>query len=60
MNFPLRKGCVIMAETLTKDTRKILLKLEDVKMHFPLKKEDIFSKERPVVKAVDGVTINVY
>jgi len=49
-----------MAETLTKNTRKVLLKLEDVKMHFPLKKEEFFSKERPVVKAVDGVSINVY
>ncbi|MCL2426645.1 MAG: ATP-binding cassette domain-containing protein [Oscillospiraceae bacterium] len=42
------------------DTRKVLLKLEDVKMHFPLKKEKLFSNERPFVKAVDGVTIDVY
>lgn len=49
-----------MADTSTKDTRKILLKLENVKMHFPLSKENIFSKDRPVVKAVDGVTVNVY
>jgi len=42
------------------DTKKVLLKLEDVKMHFPLKKEKLFSKERPTVKAVDGVTIDVY
>jgi len=42
------------------DTRKVLLKLDDVKMHFPLKKEKFFTRERPTVKAVDGVTIDVY
>jgi len=40
--------------------RNALLRLENVKMHFPLKKDHLFQKERPVVKAVDGVTIDVY
>ena len=41
-------------------TKNALLRLENVKMHFPLKKTKLFQKERPVVKAVDGVTIDVY
>jgi len=46
---------------MTKTTeRKALMRLENVKMHFPLSKENPFSKERPSVKAVDGVTIDVY
>jgi len=40
--------------------QNVLLRLENVKMHFPLKKTSIFQKERPVVKAVDGVTIDIY
>ena len=38
----------------------VLLRLDNVKMHFPLKKTSIFQKERPYVKAVDGVTIDIY
>ena len=49
-----------MADTTQKEPRNALMRLENVKMHFPLKKEKIFSKERPYVKAVDGVTIDVY
>jgi len=40
--------------------KNVLLRLENVKMHFPLKKEKIFQRERPTVKAVDGVTIDVF
>ena len=49
-----------MADISMNETRNALLRLENVKMHFPLKKDNIFQKERPVVKAVDGVTIDVY
>jgi len=42
------------------ETKNALLRLENVKMHFPLKKEHMFQKERPYVKAVDGVTIDVF
>ncbi|MCL2050466.1 MAG: ATP-binding cassette domain-containing protein [Lachnospiraceae bacterium] len=41
-------------------TQNVLLSLNNVKMHFPLKKNSIFDKERPVVKAVDGVTIDIF
>jgi peptide/nickel transport system ATP-binding protein len=42
------------------EEKNVLLRLENVKMHFPLKKDNIFQKERPCVKAVDGVTIDIY
>ena len=49
------------------EKRNVLLKLENVKMHFPLKRiffdrsKDInVHRERPSVKAVDGVTIDIY
>lgn len=41
------------------DEKKVLIHLEDVKMHFPLKKENIFQKEHPCVKAVDGITVDI-
>jgi len=40
--------------------KNVLLKLENIKMHFPIKREKLFQLERSYVKAVDGVTINVY
>jgi peptide/nickel transport system ATP-binding protein len=40
--------------------KNVLLKLENIKMHFPIKSDKWFSKERHYVKAVDGVTIDVY
>jgi len=50
-----------MADMNTQETQKnALFKLENVKMHFPLKKDSLFQKERPVVKAVDGVTIDIF
>ena len=42
------------------ENKNILLQLDNVKMHFPLKKTSFFQKERPCVKAVDGVTIDIY
>ena len=42
------------------ETRKTLIKLSDVKMHFPLKKTKFFQKEKSYVKAVDGVTVDIY
>lgn len=38
---------------------KTLLEVHDLKMHFPLKSEKWFSKEKPVLKAVDGVSFSV-
>jgi peptide/nickel transport system ATP-binding protein len=40
--------------------QKALLQLNDVKMHFPLKKESILQREKQYVKAVDGVTFDIY
>ena len=40
--------------------RQVLLRLEDAKMHFPVKKERLFQKEVLAVKAVDGVSIDIY
>lgn len=40
--------------------KKVLLRLENAKMHFPVKKENIFQRETLAVKAVDGVTIDIY
>ncbi|MCL2046541.1 MAG: ATP-binding cassette domain-containing protein [Oscillospiraceae bacterium] len=42
------------------DEKKALFTLSDVKMHFPLKKSSFFQKEKLFVKAVDGVSIDIY
>jgi peptide/nickel transport system ATP-binding protein len=42
------------------DKRNVLLRLENVKMHFPLKKTNLFQKGIQYVKAVDGVSIDIY
>jgi len=42
------------------ENSKVLLSLDGVKMHFPLKTGNPFARERPCVKAVDGVTIDIY
>lgn len=42
------------------ENRKVLLQLKDVKMHFPIKKEHILQKEQLFVRAVDGVTVDIY
>lgn len=49
-----------MAEATQKKPKNVLMCLDNVKMHFPLNKENPFSKSRPTVKAVDGVTLDVY
>lgn len=36
-----------------------LLELKNVKKHFPLKSEKLFSREKPVLKAVDGISFAV-
>ncbi len=42
------------------EERKVLLRLKDVKMHFPVKKEHIFQKKQWFVRAVDGIDIDIY
>lgn len=36
-----------------------LLEVKNIKKHFPLKTEKLFSKEKPVLKAVDGISFSV-
>lgn len=40
--------------------KKVLMRLENAKMHFPVKKEGLFQKEALAVKAVDGITLDIY
>ena len=40
--------------------KKVLLHLDNVKMHFPLKKDHLFQKERQYVRAVDGISLDIY
>ncbi len=40
--------------------KKVLIHLEDVKMHFEIKKNSDFFSKKQYVKAVDGVTIDIY
>ena len=40
--------------------RKVLIHVDDVKMHFPIKKKNLFNKEEISVKAVDGISIDIY
>ena len=42
------------------ENKNVLLKLENIKMHFPIRSERLFSREKSYVKAVDGVSIDVY
>ncbi len=42
------------------DTKKALISLQDIKMYFPLKKSLNFSGNRKYVRAVDGVSIDIY
>ncbi len=42
------------------ENKKILISLRDVKMHFSLKKSLGFVGEKKFVKAVDGITIDIY
>ena len=42
------------------DQKKVLIHVDDVKMHFPIKKKSIFNKEEVSVKAVDGISLDIY
>ena len=42
------------------DEKKVLIHVDDVKMHFPIKKKSIFNKEEVTVKAVDGISLDIY
>ena len=40
--------------------RKILIHVEDVKMHFPIKKKSLFNRHEVSVKAVDGISLDIW
>ncbi len=42
------------------DNNKTLISVDDVKMYFPVKKSLAFFEKKQYVKAVDGVTLNIY
>ncbi len=42
------------------NNHKVLLSLNDVKMHFPVKKSLSFSRNTKFIKALDGVTLDIY
>ncbi len=42
------------------EQKKVLLQLKNVKMHFPVKKDHLLQKEQLFVRAVDGITVDIY
>ena len=42
------------------EEKKVLIRVEDVKMHFPIKKKSIFNPHEVSVKAVDGVSLEIH
>ena len=42
------------------ESKKVLLKVQNLKKHFPLKKRSIFQKEQLFIKANDGISIDIY
>ena len=42
------------------DQKKVLIHVDDVKMHFPIKKKSIINKQEVSVKAVDGISLDIY
>jgi peptide/nickel transport system ATP-binding protein len=40
--------------------QKVLLKVENLKKYFPLKKRSVFQKERLYIKANDGISVDIY
>jgi len=42
------------------ENTKILLKVQNLKKHFPLKRRSIFQKEQLFIKANDGISIDIY
>lgn len=42
------------------EAKKVLIKIEDLKQYFPIKKKNIFQKEQYFVRACDGVNLEIY
>lgn len=41
-------------------SKKVLLKITDLKQWFPIKKTKLFQKEQLYVRANDGITLDIY
>ena len=39
---------------------EVLLSVVDLKKHFPMRKKNIFQKERPILRANDGISLEIY
>ena len=42
------------------EEKKVLIHVEDVKMHFPIKKKSLFNRHEVTVKAVDGISLDIH
>ena len=42
------------------ENKKVLIHLDQVKMHFPIKKKSLFNPKEISVKAVDGVSLDIF
>ena len=42
------------------EQNKVLISVDQVKMHFPIQKKSIFHPNEVSVKAVDGISLNIY
>ncbi len=42
------------------DAKKVLIHVDNVKMHFPVKKKSIINRKEISVKAVDGISLDIY
>ena len=45
---------------MTEQTQKPLVAVRDLKVHFPVDGRSLFGSSDQVVKAVDGVTLDIY
>ena len=42
------------------NSTNVLLSVVDLKKHFPMRKKNFFQKERPYLRANDGITLDIY
>lgn len=42
------------------ENKKVLIRIQNLKQYFPIKKRSIFQRERLFVKANDGITLDIY
>jgi oligopeptide transport system ATP-binding protein len=54
------EGRVMMRGGTNNDGRAVLLKVDDLKMHFPIMKGIVFQRQVGAIKAVDGLQFQMY